>query len=170
MKGFVLFLFAFFCIGNPTLLFGNDSQFVFYIISAGKKYDRQQQKYETIIEGVFVPEETGKKLSGLNRPASSRWKIKWQMKKREKILSDFKTQIRIIHVYQPVLFKRFYPKGLKKGTLIDEQEFHRWNFIEDASPYEIIAPILPKYPPEEEKPLYWEDILIPTAIINCLIV
>jgi hypothetical protein len=118
-----------------------------YVKYCGTRYNRNTHCQELVIEAVKLPVRLLKSMPRLkeNDLYSSK-NIKRYYKQLEVVRQNGgeKLSIRV----NRKKFSTFYPKGLKRGIIVEGNEFDQWNFQEKD---------IPAQPPVEEKRIYHFD-------------
>ncbi|MFZ4522511.1 MAG: hypothetical protein ACOYNC_12450 [Bacteroidales bacterium] len=126
--------------------------FFLYVDYCGSSYNKRIQRQEMVINVVKLPVTLLEKMPRLrnNGQYSSR-NLRISAKQQE-VIRKVNGEKMIVRVNKKK-FNAFYPKGLKKGFIIEKDEFNRWNFQEKTTP--VITP--PGNPGRNRFYWYWYE-------------
>ena len=110
-----------------------NSDFFLYVEYCGSRYNKSNQCRELVIRAVKLPAHLLKKMPRMRDEGqySSR-NLRIRMKQQE-IADQFGTEKMTVRVNESK-FNAFYPNGLKRGCIIELDEFNRWDFLETPVP------------------------------------
>ena len=126
------------CPGQPSskeqLPVCDSGGFFLYVENCGDRFNKGIQRRELIITVRKLPASILKKMprlkdNGLYSAQNNRIR-----EKQKKLLQQYGREKLTVRVNKGK-FNVFYPKGLKKGFIIESDEFNRWNFMEKPAPY-----------------------------------
>jgi hypothetical protein len=123
--------------GKPSPLNDSTSYFL-YIDYYGPRYNPNIQRYEYYLKVIKLPVHLLKSIPRLKSYGQYSKKNTRIYFKQQDIIRPFRGNSMIIRT-DPHKLRDFYPAGLKKGFIIEENEFNRWDFIE--KPRQHIDPI-----------------------------
>jgi hypothetical protein len=107
--------------------------FFLYVDYCGNRYNKCIRKQEMVINIVKLPGNLLKKMPRLKDDGQYSSRNRRISVKQQEIIRKFKGEKMIVRVNKNK-FNAFYPKGLKKGFIIDCDEFNKWNFQEKPIP------------------------------------
>jgi hypothetical protein len=118
------------------LLFGGRSDtisdtasFFLYIDYYGTRYNQGARQMEYCIKAVKLPAHLLKKMPRLKNYGQYSEKNRRIYLKQQDLIRPYRGNNMTLRIDQDKL-KDFYPEVLKKGFVIEESEFKRWDFIE----------------------------------------
>ena len=133
--------------------------FFLYVENCGNRYNKVIQRPELIITVQKIPADLLKKMPRLKDNGQYSAKNNRIREKQKKLLQQNGGEKLIVRVNRGK-FNSFYPKGLKKGFIIETDEFNRWNFLEGP------VPTLPPLNDPERYQFYWHWNLTDPININ----
>ena len=139
IRALSLILFTGFITGNSC--FANNSEFgvedktpnqqekktLYYIGFAGRKMIKSLKKTEYVVEVYKLP---GAIVMQLNKLQFSAKHYNYKaVKKQQLLLASHKDSCKVYSISNRLKYKYFYPCGLKNGMTIQENEFLKWDFV-----------------------------------------
>jgi hypothetical protein len=140
--------------GAKSFPLHDTTSFFLYIDYCGTRYNQGIQRAESYIKVVILPACLLKKIPRLKNYGQYSQKNRNIYFKQQDIIRPYRGDNMTIRIDQNK-FKDFYPEGLKKGFIIEESEFNRWDFIE--KPHEHYDPVFIKE--NNQLDLYWDDLI-----------
>jgi hypothetical protein len=102
------------------------------------------QQHEWVITALKLPAHMLKQLPRLKNESPYSARNRRIYLKQQEIISQYADRKLVVKVNRKK-FNNFYPNGLKKGEIIDQLEFDRWNFRE--------IPVTPPPPGQQ----HWDE-------------
>ncbi|MCX6306985.1 MAG: hypothetical protein NT040_18635 [Bacteroidetes bacterium] len=122
--------------------------FFLYVNYCGNHYNWNTRGNEMVINVLKLPGNLLEKMPRLEDDGQYSSRNRKISMKQQKIIRKVNGERMMVRVNKNK-FNTFYPNGLKRGFIIEKDEFNRWNFQEKAPP--VFAP--PRIP--ERKIYYW---------------
>ena len=134
---FLMFLFASVTTSGQTStgerIPGPDSGACFlYVSYCGSRYNRSIGRSEQVIDAVKLPVSLLKKMPRLRSNGHSARNYRIQVKQQKLIRQSGGEKVVVL--VNKKKFTAFYPKGLRRGVVIEPSEFIQWNFQEKFVP------------------------------------
>jgi hypothetical protein len=117
--------------------------FFLFVDYCGTRYNRSIRQQELVINAVKLPAHLLKQMPRLKDNGQYSAQNNRIREKQKKLIKQYGGETLIVRVNKGK-FNAFYPKGLKKGYIIETDEFNRWNFLEKPAP--AIPPVNSEYP------------------------
>jgi hypothetical protein len=112
---------------------GPDSgDYFLYVDYCGSRYNSSLQRPELVIKAVKIPTRLLKKMPRMKSNGYSSRDCRIRMKQQE-FIRNCGGETVVVTVNRKK-FNAFYPKGLRKGIIIESGEFNQWNFREQGVP------------------------------------
>jgi hypothetical protein len=167
IPGIVLFPVVFFLDSDPLCAqlpapTADTASFFLYVDYYGSRYDRGIQRVEYYIKVVKLPAHLLKKMPRLKNYGYYSEKNNRILCRQQDLIRPYRGNNMVIRIDQKKL-NEFYPGGLKKGFIIEETEFLRWDFI--RKPPQQVDPARREKPDFDES-LYFDPLDLYCKEIN----
>ncbi|MCX6306975.1 MAG: hypothetical protein NT040_18580 [Bacteroidetes bacterium] len=126
--------------------------FFLYVNYCGNHYNRVTRGNEMVINILKLPGNLLEKMPRLEDDGQYSSRNRKISMKQQKIIRKVNGERMMVRVNRNK-FNVFYPKGLKRGFIIESDEFNRWNFQEKEPP--VLAP--PNNPERNNIDWYWYE-------------
>jgi hypothetical protein len=137
------------CVKTLSVQAPDTGEFFLYVQYCGSRYNREARRQEFVIKAVKLPGAVMKKMPRLKGEGLYTSRNRRIYAKQQKILSSC-TRMEMIVPVNKNMFRSFYPKGLNRGAVIEDDEFFRWDFIE--------KPVLPpQFKEKPAEPEWWRN-------------
>jgi hypothetical protein len=109
----------------------DQEDYFLYIDFCGRRYNQSTQGYDYVIKAVKLPVSLLKKVPRLENYGMTTKKNQLTYNIQQEMIRPYRGNNVTLRVNRDRLID-FYPEGLKKGFVIEKEEFNRWDFIEKA--------------------------------------
>jgi hypothetical protein len=120
-------------LSKQSLPDSDSGAFFLFVDYCGTRYNRSIRQQELVINAVKLPARLLKQMPRLKDNGKYSSQNNRIREKQKKLLQKYGGEKLIVRVNKGK-FNAFYPKGLKKGFIIETDEFNRWNFLEVPAP------------------------------------
>lgn len=104
-----------------------------YVDYCGIRFNKSIQKQELIISVVKMPAHLLNKMPRLKKDGQYSSRNRKIYQKQQEIVRRYGNSKVVLRINKRG-YHSFYPKRLRRGYIIDNEEFSRWNFIEKPIP------------------------------------